>query len=201
MFLSSVDVGDPVRLAPRSIRQAVSAFARVSAMLMQTLCKFAPRRYRVYRLISRLAADRFEVYRVEGGLIYLNLHEHPMMVQIAMGTYEPAKHAMIRRHLRPGMTFIDVGANLGYFTLQAAQSGRQRRPGHRDRASAGESFVPAAQHRAQRLQPHSRAAHRAERPRRLRQSPDFRAAARRILLPRSSLSTKTCPKSRCQSRP
>ena len=90
-------------------------------MLMQTLCRFAPRRHRVYRLISRLAADRFEIYRVEGGLIYLNLHEHPMMVQMAMGTYEPAKHAMIRRHLRPGMTFIDVGANMGDFTLQAAR--------------------------------------------------------------------------------
>ncbi len=90
-------------------------------MLMQTLCRFAPRRHRVYRLISRLAADRFEIYRVEGGLIYLNLHEHSMMVQVAMGTYEPAKHAMIRRHLRPGMTFIDVGANMGDFTLQAAR--------------------------------------------------------------------------------
>lgn len=72
-------------------------------------------------MISRLAADRFEIYRIDGGLIYLNLHEHPMMVQMAMGTYEPAKRAMIRRHLRPGMTFIDAGANMGYFTLQAAR--------------------------------------------------------------------------------
>lgn len=54
--------------------------------------------------------------------MYLNLHEQPMMVQAAMDTYEPAKQAMIRRHLRPGMTFIDVGANTGYFTLQAARS-------------------------------------------------------------------------------
>jgi FkbM family methyltransferase len=90
-------------------------------MLMQALCRFAPRRHRVYRLISRLASDRYEIYRVEGGLIYLNLHEHPMMVQMAMGTYEPAKYAMIRRHLRAGMTFIDAGANRGYFTLQAAK--------------------------------------------------------------------------------
>ncbi len=51
-------------------------------MLTQTLCRFAPRRHRVYRLISSLAAVRFEIYRVEGGLIYLNLHEHPMMVQM-----------------------------------------------------------------------------------------------------------------------
>jgi FkbM family methyltransferase len=90
-------------------------------MLMQTLCRFAPRRHRVYRMLSRLASDRYEIYRIEGGLIYLNLHEHPMMVQMAMETYEPAKLAMIRKHLKPGMTFIDAGANRGYFTLLAAE--------------------------------------------------------------------------------
>lgn len=88
---------------------------------MQALCSVAPRRYRVYRLLSRLAADRYEIYRVEGGLIYLNLHESAAMVQRAMSAYEPAKHALIRRHLRPGMTFIDVGANKGDFTLLAAR--------------------------------------------------------------------------------
>ena len=88
---------------------------------MQMLCSVAPRRYRVYRLLSRLAADRYEIYRVEGGLIYLNLHESAAMVQRAMSAYEPAKHALIRRHLRPGMTFIDVGANKGDFTLLAAR--------------------------------------------------------------------------------
>lgn len=87
---------------------------------MQALCSVAPRRYRVYRLLSQLAADRYEIYRVEGGLIYLNLHESAAMVQRAMSAYEPAKHALIRRHLRPGMTFIDVGANKGDFTLLAA---------------------------------------------------------------------------------
>src|SRR5208282_5758959 len=90
-------------------------------MLMQTLCSVAPRRYRVYQLLSRLAADRYEIYRVQGGLIYLNLHESAAMVQRAMSAYEPAKHALIRRRLRPGMTFIDVGANKGDFTLLAAR--------------------------------------------------------------------------------
>jgi hypothetical protein len=28
---------------------------------------------------------------------------------------------MIRRHIRPGMTFIDAGANMGDFTVQAAR--------------------------------------------------------------------------------
>lgn len=88
---------------------------------MQMLCSFAPRRYRVYRLLKRIASDRYEIYRVAGGLIYLNIHESAAMVQRAMGAYEPAKHALIRRHMRPGMTFIDVGANKGDFTLLAAR--------------------------------------------------------------------------------
>jgi FkbM family methyltransferase len=93
----------------------------MSAMLMQMVCSVAPRRYRVYRMLSRLAPNRYEIYRVEGGQIFLNLHESSAMVQRAMRSYEPAKHALIRKHLRPGMTFIDVGANKGDFTLLAAR--------------------------------------------------------------------------------
>ncbi|HKD15360.1 MAG TPA: FkbM family methyltransferase [Candidatus Angelobacter sp.] len=36
------------------------------------------------------------------------------------GCYEPQESACIRDILRPGMTFIDVGANWGFFTLMAA---------------------------------------------------------------------------------
>jgi FkbM family methyltransferase len=36
------------------------------------------------------------------------------------GDYEPAVAAAFRRHLRPGMTVLDCGANIGFFTLLAA---------------------------------------------------------------------------------
>ena len=36
------------------------------------------------------------------------------------GRYEPQETALLQRILRPGMTFVDVGANWGYFTLAAA---------------------------------------------------------------------------------
>ena len=36
------------------------------------------------------------------------------------GRYAPAETAVVRASLRPGGTFVDVGANLGYFTLVAA---------------------------------------------------------------------------------
>ena len=37
-----------------------------------------------------------------------------------MGRYEPQQSALLQRLLRPGMSFVDVGANWGYFTLLAA---------------------------------------------------------------------------------
>jgi FkbM family methyltransferase len=38
------------------------------------------------------------------------------------GTWEPPLSAWIRHSLRPGDVFVDVGANVGYFTLLAARS-------------------------------------------------------------------------------
>ena len=39
---------------------------------------------------------------------------------IKTGQYEPQVTAFLKQHLREGMTFVDVGANIGYFTLMAA---------------------------------------------------------------------------------
>lgn len=40
--------------------------------------------------------------------------------QIYFGTFAPRETRIIRAHLRSGMTFVDVGANVGYFTALAA---------------------------------------------------------------------------------
>lgn len=39
---------------------------------------------------------------------------------IYLGTYEPHETALVREWLKPGMTFVDAGANVGYFTAVAA---------------------------------------------------------------------------------
>ena len=36
------------------------------------------------------------------------------------GRYEPLETLLVQSTLRPGMTFVDVGANWGYFTLVAS---------------------------------------------------------------------------------
>jgi len=53
-------------------------------------------------------------------MIYLNIKESPMMLARAMGLYERNKVKAMRSFLKPGMTFIDVGANKGDFSLLAA---------------------------------------------------------------------------------
>jgi FkbM family methyltransferase len=40
---------------------------------------------------------------------------------IYLGTYERKETRLVRRYLRPGMTVVDVGANVGYYTLLAAR--------------------------------------------------------------------------------
>lgn len=39
---------------------------------------------------------------------------------VYLGTYEPHETAIVRNRLKPGMTFVDAGANVGYFTALAA---------------------------------------------------------------------------------
>ena len=39
---------------------------------------------------------------------------------IYLGAYEPHETDIVRRWLKPGMTFVDAGANVGYFTALAA---------------------------------------------------------------------------------
>lgn len=38
------------------------------------------------------------------------------------GVWEPAITALVRSHLKPGHVFVDVGANVGYYSLLAAQA-------------------------------------------------------------------------------
>jgi predicted methyltransferase len=39
---------------------------------------------------------------------------------IYWGTFEPNETRLVQEYLRPSMTFLDVGANLGYYTALAA---------------------------------------------------------------------------------
>jgi FkbM family methyltransferase len=57
--------------------------------------------------------------RVFGARVELDLTD-AIQRWIYMGVFEPEETAIVRTWLHPGMTFLDVGANVGYFTLLAA---------------------------------------------------------------------------------
>lgn len=59
--------------------------------------------------------------RVYGASFELDLSEL-IQREIFLGTFEPAEGRMVARILRPGDTFIDVGANVGFFTALAARA-------------------------------------------------------------------------------
>ncbi|MCA9874948.1 MAG: FkbM family methyltransferase [Anaerolineales bacterium] len=66
--------------------------------------------------------NRPQLVELDDFSIYVRLNDHFVGATIAREkAYEPYVTEEFRRILRPGMTFVDVGANIGYFTLLAAR--------------------------------------------------------------------------------
>jgi FkbM family methyltransferase len=83
-----------------------------------------------YRAIERLcrifcrrqpATFRMSMPRSLGGHQFIcDLRDSIAREVCFTGRYEPQETAVVQAVLKPGMTFVDVGANWGYFTLLAA---------------------------------------------------------------------------------
>ena len=74
-----------------------------------------------YLIFSRVMPSFYYPYRFSGGRIYLDITESSMMFKRVIGRYEVEKHKALETFLKPGNTFIDVGANKGDFSLLAAK--------------------------------------------------------------------------------
>ncbi len=79
-----------------------------------------------YRAIARLGRNPPPTFRMRmppnlGSQWFLcDLRDSIAREVCFTGLYEPQETAVVRAVLKPGMTFVDVGANWGYFTLLAA---------------------------------------------------------------------------------
>jgi FkbM family methyltransferase len=73
-----------------------------------------------FHTLAALNHGRYRRYHVHGFTIFLNISESPMMLARARGRYDIDKITLLRRILKAGMVFVDVGANKGDFTLLAA---------------------------------------------------------------------------------
>lgn len=66
--------------------------------------------------------------RLKSGLTPLGFHlvarNHPANRAMLQGTFEPEETALLQRHLPQADVFVDVGANIGYYTLLALKLGK-----------------------------------------------------------------------------
>ena len=73
------------------------------------------------RLLNSVAPNSgLKTARVFGTTFHLDLADF-IQRQIYLGTAEPQETRLVKQYLKPGMTFVDVGANVGYYTALAAK--------------------------------------------------------------------------------
>src|SRR5208282_3442234 len=57
---------------------------------------------------------------IEGFYLWASEDDLDVGKGICAGSYEPGVTSAIRHLLKPGMSFVDVGANIGYYTMLGA---------------------------------------------------------------------------------
>jgi FkbM family methyltransferase len=70
--------------------------------------------------LSRDAEDDIVAATVQGFLIYSSLNDGAVGKHVRNDNYERDVTGLFRSRLQPGMTVVDIGANIGYFTMLAA---------------------------------------------------------------------------------
>ena len=72
-----------------------------------------------------MTPDKYKIYSIRGFKMYLNPHESFMMKMRLLRIYERDKFNFIKNNLKRNDIFIDVGANIGDFSLYAAKLARE----------------------------------------------------------------------------
>lgn len=109
-------MSDAVRMAAMvGIKRLASVWTRLG------LRRF-PRLKRVYRRMMIAASPPTLHFEAGGRRFSFTTNEPGCGVDMARGRYEPLMTRCLQRALRPGMTFVDVGAHVGYFTMIAARA-------------------------------------------------------------------------------
>jgi FkbM family methyltransferase len=79
--------------------------------------------YIAARRLAVPVSDGAILVRTESGYVLVDADDHAvLMALVDSGDLEPGTRLVIRRLIRPGDTFIDVGANVGVHTLCAAHA-------------------------------------------------------------------------------
>lgn len=78
--------------------------------------------FKARKLIAYDASHLQKIDLMEGYSIFVSERDHGVGSHILYSkTYEPIITSLFKEHLKPGMNVIDVGANIGWFSLLSAQ--------------------------------------------------------------------------------
>lgn len=101
-----------------AIRHHLSAHANVGAMRDAFI---AHSQFRAAATGPRVDSGKWVMAEVfDGCRLWLDLHDVGVSRGCLLGDWEEAETRFVRSVLRPGDTVIDIGANIGWFTLLAA---------------------------------------------------------------------------------
>lgn len=75
----------------------------------------------VFSVVRHVLPKGHRCYRTRSGRLYVDIAEAPTMLARVLRMYEPEKLKALEALIRPGMTFIDIGACKGDFAVLAAR--------------------------------------------------------------------------------
>jgi len=96
----------------------------LSEFAYTVLLRPKPLRALANAVICRLIPPQLSL---NGAVVVLNQRDPVVSGALALGLYERAETAFFRAARQPGMTFLDIGANIGYFSalaLEVLEGGR-----------------------------------------------------------------------------
>jgi FkbM family methyltransferase len=118
----SIDEMDPARHALDEIRRGVASQAKVIESLVRDSAAIASFAGVAARRVAVPAGPGEILVRTEVGYVFCASDDHAVLVAlIENGDLERGTRQLIERILRPGDTFVDVGAHIGLHTLAAAR--------------------------------------------------------------------------------
>ena len=71
-------------------------------------------------LLTEQATNRLAIVQLEQFAIYVAPDDLDVGIHVQTNNYEPDVTALFHRLLRPGMRVLDIGANIGYFSMLSA---------------------------------------------------------------------------------
>jgi len=89
---------------------------KLAEFVYTVLCKPKPIRWLVNRILVMISPEKFHL---KGAVIHLN-HQDPILCgALTLGVFEKEEIERFCYEIRDGMTFVDIGANIGLYTALA----------------------------------------------------------------------------------